>query len=57
MRKPLETLEITFVGWARLTSISKKALFTTKLHFFALYQQICTQQTGSQQIFTMKSTT
>ncbi|MDD4942063.1 hypothetical protein [Rhodoferax sp.] len=34
-----------------------KAQFTTKLHFFALYQQNQTPQTGLQQIFTMKSKT
>jgi hypothetical protein len=34
-----------------------KAQFTTKLHFFALYQQNQASQTTLQQIFTMKSRT
>jgi len=34
------------VGFASLASAVKKALFTTKLHFFALYQQNNSLQTG-----------
>jgi len=34
-----------------------KAQFTTKLHFFALYQQNDAPQTSLQQFFTMKSKT
>ncbi|MCW2314103.1 hypothetical protein [Rhodoferax antarcticus] len=39
---------MTLVGVASLTGVSKKALFTTKLHFFALYQQNNGLQTGLQ---------
>jgi hypothetical protein len=35
----------------------EKAQFTTKLHFFALYQQKHRLQSGLQQFFTMKSMT
>jgi len=48
---------MTLVGVAGLVSISKKALFTTKLHFFALYQQNIGLKTGLQKNCAMKSTT
>jgi hypothetical protein len=37
--------------------LRQKAQFTTKLHFFALYQQKADLQTCKEEIFTMKSTT
>ena len=51
MRKPLETRLLTFDFQNELECGGEKAQFTTKLHFFALYQQKQGLQTCLQQIF------
>jgi len=51
MRKPLETRLLTFDFQNGLGCGGRKAQFTTKLHFFALYQQKQGLQTSLQQIF------
>jgi hypothetical protein len=55
-RKPLETRQKSF-DVLKIPEMVEKAQFTTKLHFFALYQQKLTWQKGLQQFFTMKSRT
>jgi hypothetical protein len=57
MRKPLETRLLTFDFQNELECGGEKAQFTTKLHFFALYQQKQHMQTSLYKIFTMKSKT
>jgi hypothetical protein len=57
MRKPLETRLLTFDRIGKLGSAHEKAQFTTKLHFFALYQQKPNLETRLKQFFTMKSKT
>jgi len=46
MRKPLETRLLTFDFLEKQETGEEKAQFTTKLHFFALYQQNHVYQPG-----------